>query len=130
MSVVHPASHLLPAVLHTVYVPNLVTVTADVSQGICPTAAVLRWNQPTAIQECIAGYTVETTTTSGSWNTYVTSTTATVNINSSECCLMHTFTVTPVYVQVGARNTSDPVSLVPGQSSKTIRINGVGEHTL
>ena len=111
-------------------VPNLVIVTADVSQGICPTAAVLRWNQPTEIQECIAGYTVETTTTSGSWNTYVTSTTATVNINSSECCLMHTFTVTPVYVQVGARNTSDPVSLVPGQSSKTIRINGVGEHTL
>lgn len=88
--------------------------------GVCPDWVALRWNQPTEAQQCITNYHLDILTESGSWNTSVTGTVAAVNILSSECCLRHTFTVTPVYLLTGPRDTSDPVSFIPAQSGKAV----------
>jgi len=88
--------------------------------GVCPNWIALRWNQPTEAQQCITNYHLDILTESGSRNTSVTGTVAAVNILSSECCLRHTFTVTPVYLLTGPRDTSDPVSFIPAQSGKAV----------
>ena len=88
--------------------------------GVCPDWVALRWNQPTEAQQCITTYHLDILTESGSRNTSVTGTVTAVNILSSECCLRHTFTVTPVYLLTGPRDTSDPVSFIPAQSGKAV----------
>ena len=76
----------------------------------------LTWNHPTEIPQCIINYRLDITTENGNQNTSVTGTSTTVNILSNECCLRHTFTITPVYAMAGPRDTSDPVSLIPAEN--------------
>lgn len=101
---------------------NRVNITVD--QDLCPNrnTVSLTWDQPTWFQECISGYTLETTTAHGTQNTSVTSNTASESVG---CCLSYNFTVTPVYTQnpAGQMITSNiSLSFIPGQRSKSISI--------
>lgn len=100
--------------------PDPLIVAGNSFPGVCPDWVALRWNLPTEAQQCITNYHLDILTERGSWNTSVTGTVAAVNILSSECCLRHTFTVTPIYLLTGPRDTSDPVSFIPAQSGKAV----------
>ena len=97
-------------------VPDPLIVIGNTIQGVCPDLLALTWNHPTEIPQCITNYHLDVATENGNQNTSVTGTSTTVNILSSECCLRHTFTVTPVYAMAGPRDTSDPVSLIPAEN--------------
>ena len=95
--------------------PDPLIVIGNTIQGVCPDLVTLTWNHPTEIPQC-TNYRLDITTENGNQNTSVTGTSTTVNILSNECCLRHTFTITPVYGMAGPRDTSDPVSLIPAKN--------------
>ena len=97
-------------------VPDPLIVIGNAIQGACPDLVTLTWNHPTEIPQCITNYHLDIATENGNQNTSVMRTSTTVNILSSECCLRHIFTITPVYAMVGPRDTSDPVSLIPAEN--------------
>lgn len=99
-------------------VPDPLIVIGNSFHGVCPNWVALKWNQPTEALQCIRNYHLDIITESGSRNMSVTSTFAVIVCN--ECCLKHTFIVTPVYALTGPRDTRDQVSLIPGQSGKTL----------
>jgi len=95
--------------------PDPLIVIGNTIQGVCPDLVTLTWNHPSEIPQC-TNYRLDITTENGNRNTSVTGTSTTINILSNECCLRHTFTITPVYAIAGPRDTSDPVSLIPAEN--------------